>query len=92
MPDVPNISKPTVPTSNQAAGSTNKVPTLQDIQATLKEIGQLLESEYRVSPALTFAKQSLRQVVSSLDQELRNVTIEAQEEARKIEATAKKAL
>lgn len=67
-------------------------PTLQQLQADILKTRDDLEAEFRDSPVLSFAKQKLKEAATSITTELRNIRIEAEQEAHDLEQKAKKAL
>lgn len=60
-------------------------PTLQEVRSEVAELRTYLEKEFGISPALTFVKQKLSEAITGIEQELRNITIDAQMEARRLE-------
>lgn len=57
------------------------VPSLQQIQSEIQELHDTIVTEYQHSPALQFVKQKLKEAYTGLDQEMRNLVIDAQLEA-----------
>lgn len=90
MPSVPNNQASGQSNGSQDSGaqSENSGVTLQEIQADIRKIHTTLETEFGTSPALAFIKQKLKEAASAVDQELRNITIDAQMAERKAERKA----
>jgi hypothetical protein len=59
--------------------------TLPELKAEVKSLLDFIETEFNDTPALRFVKQKLQEAASGVDQELRNVRIDAEMALKKLE-------
>lgn len=63
----------------------NSSLNLEDLKTELETLRTRIDTELKDSPALTFVKQKLQEAASGVAQEMRNIRVDAEMAAKKLE-------